>query len=247
MKNSLFLKIIGLIIGSSLGFSVQSNEVIYSFVDAEGVLNFTDKPLGNGRPIYYDAPPPPIEEGQGTPSIYKFVDANGVIHLTDRPKGNGYQLIYQGDIPFYFSNEGGYAKSAKIHRKYGDYYNLVQEVATNTNLEAELLHAVIQTESAYNPKAISPAGAVGLMQLMPGTAKRYGVSDRTDVFSNLYGGARYLRYLLNLFSGNMELALAGYNAGENAVIRYGYQIPPYKETKNYVKQVLALYNTHKAK
>ena len=82
------------------------------------------------------------------------------------------------------------------------------------------------------------------MQLMPATAKRFGVSDRTNASSNVYGGARYLRYLLRLFNNNLNLALAGYNAGENAVIRYGNQIPPYQETKSYVRKVLALYKSY---
>ena len=128
--------------------------------------------------------------------------------------------------------------------KYDDYNALIQDVATSTRLEPALLHAVIQTESAYNPKARSPKGAVGLMQLMPATARRFGVTDRTDATSNVYGGARYLRHLLNLFNNNLRLALASYNAGENAVKRYGNKIPPYRETKNYVKKVMRLYRAH---
>lgn len=219
---------------------------IYSYIDSEGVLNFTDRPLpSSGIPSTRkrgSASAEPVRTAK-TVKIYKFVDTNGIVHLTDRPNSSGYRLIYQGDNnPFGFSSES--YGHAKIHGKYKEYYALVDEVAKSNSLESEFLHAVIQTESAYNPYATSPKGAVGLMQLMPGTARRYGVTDRTDIFSNLHGGARYLRYLLDLFGGNKELALAGYNAGENAVIRYGNEIPPYRETRNYVKRVMAIYRTH---
>jgi soluble lytic murein transglycosylase-like protein len=111
-------------------------------------------------------------------------------------------------------------------------------IARQHDLYPELLHAVIRTESAYNPAALSSAGAVGLMQLMPGTAKRYGVPDIWDPVENLRGGARYLRDLLDLFGNDLRLALAAYNAGENAVIKYGNRIPPYPETQRYVRKVL---------
>lgn len=230
---------IGIMFNSFWTFSAYCGNEIYSYTDSEGVLNFTDRPVNAGRRRSSVQSP----SVRSTVKIYKFVDANGVIHLTDQPRGNGYVLIYQ-ESGFTSFSDGGYSRSAKIHQKYSDYYKLVQQIAQENLLEPELLHAVIQTESAYNPNATSPKGAVGLMQLMPATARRYGVADRTDVFSNLHGGARYLRYLLNLFNGDKELALAGYNAGENAVIRYGYQVPPYKETQYYVKRVMALYQTH---
>ena len=96
------------------------------------------------------------------------------------------------------------------------------------------------TESAYDPQALSRAGAMGLMQLMPGTAQRYGVSNAWDPVQNLDGGARYLRDLLKMFNQDLRLALAGYNAGEGAVQKYGNQIPPYRETQNYVVKVMDL-------
>jgi soluble lytic murein transglycosylase-like protein len=100
---------------------------------------------------------------------------------------------------------------------------------------------VITAESGYNPAALSKAGARGLMQLMPGTAKRYGVQNIHDPMENINGGVRYLRDLLTLFNGNLELAVAAYNAGENAVIRYGHKVPPYAETVHYVPKVLGFY------
>jgi soluble lytic murein transglycosylase-like protein len=119
--------------------------------------------------------------------------------------------------------------------------SLIDQVARETGLKPELLHAVIRAESAYNASAVSHAGAGGLMQLMPGTAERYGVRDRFDPPQNVRGGARYLRDLLQMFDRNLQLALAGYNAGENAVIQYDRTIPPYAETQQYVKRVMQYY------
>jgi len=101
----------------------------------------------------------------------------------------------------------------------------------------ELLHAVIEAESAYDPDAVSRAGAVGLMQLMPATAKRFGVTDRTNPSQSVDGGAHYLRVLLDYFDNDLTLAIASYNAGEGAVVKYGRKIPPYPETQKYVVKV----------
>jgi hypothetical protein len=114
----------------------------------------------------------------------------------------------------------------------------VIDVALKYRLLPELLHAVIEAESAYDPDAVSRAGAVGLMQLMPATAERFGVSDRTNPEQNLDGGAKYLRYLLDYFHNDLTLAIAGYNAGENAVVKYDHKVPPYDETRGYVRKVL---------
>jgi soluble lytic murein transglycosylase-like protein len=124
-------------------------------------------------------------------------------------------------------------------------YGLIPKIAAEIGLEVALLHAVIETESGYNPKAVSHKGAVGLMQLMPATAKRFGVTNRYDPTQNLYGGARYLHYLLDLFNNNLELAVAAYNAGEGNVTKYGNQIPPFRETQGYVKKVMRLYKAYR--
>ncbi len=118
------------------------------------------------------------------------------------------------------------------------YQPLIESAARRHGLVPELLHAVIRTESAYKPNALSHAGACGLMQLMPGTAERFRVTEIWDPAQNIEGGATYLRFLLDLFDNDLRLALAGYNAGEGAVKRYGNQIPPYPETQNYVRKVL---------
>jgi soluble lytic murein transglycosylase-like protein len=115
---------------------------------------------------------------------------------------------------------------------------IVDNKAKKYKVLPELLHAVIEAESAYDPNAVSPAGAVGLMQLMPATAKRFGVTDRTNPEQNVDAGANYLRKLLNMFDNDVKLAIASYNAGEGAVLKYGRTIPPYKETQKYVVRVL---------
>lgn len=115
----------------------------------------------------------------------------------------------------------------------------VREAAARYGLDPLLVHALIEVESAYNPYALSPRGAEGLMQLIPGTARRLGVSDTFNLSENLLGGARHLRYLLDRFR-DLRLALAAYNAGEAAVVRYG-GVPPYAETRSYVEEVSRRY------
>ena len=116
---------------------------------------------------------------------------------------------------------------------------LVERVASEVSLSPDLLHAVIAVESNYDARAVSPKGAKGLMQLMPGTAYRFGVGDPFDPEQNVRGGATYLRSLLDMFNGDARLALAAYNAGEAAVIRAGHRIPDFAETQAYVPKVLA--------
>jgi len=114
--------------------------------------------------------------------------------------------------------------------------DLVERAAAQHSLPPALIHSVIKVESNYNPGAVSPKGALGLMQLVPSTARRFGVSDVFDPADNIQGGAKYLRYLLDLYGGDYPLALAAYNAGEGAVAKYG-TVPPYPETQNYLKLV----------
>jgi soluble lytic murein transglycosylase-like protein len=109
----------------------------------------------------------------------------------------------------------------------------VERIAAQHSLSPQLIHSVIKVESNYNPFAVSPKGARGLMQLIPSTARRFGVSDSFNPLENIQGGAKYLKYLVDLYNGNYHLALAAYNAGEGAVAKYG-GVPPYAETQNYL-------------
>jgi soluble lytic murein transglycosylase-like protein len=127
------------------------------------------------------------------------------------------------------------------------YDRMVNRIARIYGVESALLHAVISVESRYRPAAISRAGAIGLMQLMPETAKRYGVVDPLDPTQNVRGGARYLRYLLKKYHNDRNLALAAYNAGEASVAKYGNQIPPYPETTDYVPRVMEYYRRYLVK
>lgn len=194
-------------------------------------------------------------------NIYKFIDKNGNTYYTNMAK-NGYRYV-DSDGQAYYADEPRNSISKTIIRVKTRTYtfkdfspralrftsankkrfsDLIEQTAYKYQVDPKLVHAVIQTESAYNAEAISSAGAVGLMQLMPETARRFGVVDRNDPDQNVEGGTRYLKHLINLFEPNLHLAVAAYNAGENAVMKYNNTIPPYPETQNYVRQVLALYN-----
>ncbi len=122
----------------------------------------------------------------------------------------------------------------------GLYRSTVQEISRRYGVDIDLVNAVIRVESNFRPEAVSPKGCLGLMQLHPDTARRFGVRDVFDPVQNIEGGVRYLEFLLDYFQGDLELALAGYNAGENAVVRYG-GVPPYPETIDYVNKVRRLY------
>jgi soluble lytic murein transglycosylase-like protein len=123
--------------------------------------------------------------------------------------------------------------------------SLVQQAARRHGIDEALLLAIIDQESDFNPAAVSRAGARGLMQLMPATAKRYGVTKLHDPGQNIAGGSAYLRDLLDQF-GRLDLALAAYNAGEGAVLRHGRRVPPYEETQHYVRIVIADYERRRA-
>ena len=168
--------------------------------------------------------------------VYKRTGADGRVYYTDTPiKGLKYKRIIRTQPQGY---AGAYKNLAKNKKKYAP---LIAKAAEKYQIDEKLIHAVIQTESAYDEKAISSAGAVGLMQLMPATAKRYGVSNRKNATQNIDGGTHYIKDLQKMFDSNLKLVLASYNAGEGAVKKYKNTIPPYPETQNYVRKVMGLY------
>jgi soluble lytic murein transglycosylase-like protein len=179
--------------------------------------------------------------------IYRYVDESGKPHYTNVPPDSRYKLYLAtakepDAITSVFSN--------RYYRPYGSadrrkYHAHVIAAARTFRLEPALIHAVISAESGYNPFARSAKGATGLMQLMPDTARRYGVANPLDPEQNIHGGAAYLSDLLKLFGNDLNLALAAYNAGEGSVMEYGYRIPPYRETKQYVPRVLSYYRRYK--
>ena len=128
--------------------------------------------------------------------------------------------------------------------KYDEY---IKQAAAHNGIDPNLIVSVMRHESGFNSRALSYKGATGLMQLMPGTARRFGVTNIYDPQQNIEGGARYLRFLLDQFNGDINLVLAGYNAGENAVVNSGYRVPRYRETQAYVKNISARYDRVKSK
>ena len=167
--------------------------------------------------------------------IYTWKDANGVLTLSDKPQTPGSRVaqVRVGRIvPVVTPSVVG-----SLGPDYATYESLIHHHANGQGIRADLVRAVIQVESAFNPRAVSPKGAMGLMQLMPATAARLGVLDPFNPAENIRGGVRYLRILLDKYNDNEQLALAAYNAGPKAVDRYGSKIPPYRETQRYVQRI----------
>jgi soluble lytic murein transglycosylase-like protein len=181
--------------------------------------------------------------------IYRYVDRDGVVHFTDKPVHSGFRIYLRTppaaqtpvrSTPARQVIPGQHTASTPRSRKAKDFDPLVVEAAARWGVNPALVHAVITAESNYDPEALSHAGAMGLMQLMPQTARRFGVDDPWDPSQNVHGGTRYLRELLDRFR-SLRLALAAYNAGEGAVEQHGNAVPPYQETQHYVEKVLGLF------
>jgi hypothetical protein len=167
--------------------------------------------------------------------VYTRENANGVVEATNIPGQSGYRLTYPG--------KGTLIHSHRFRGSYsGEFDHHIDAAASLHQLSPGLIKAVIAVESEFDRWAVSSKGAQGLMQLMPFTARRFGVTDAFDARQNIFAGAQYLRILLDLFQGNLDLALAGYNAGENAVRRYG-GVPPYRETRRYIRKIRGLLST----
>jgi soluble lytic murein transglycosylase-like protein len=173
--------------------------------------------------------------------IYKYVDPEGVIHLTNVPTEHNvpYVLVMREkrviiEVPQEVSRYG----------EVSGYDEMIAKSSEKYRVDSALVKAIIKAESNFNHRAVSPVGARGLMQLMPATASSLQVSDSFHPEKNIDGGVRYLRYLMNLFNGNLPLVLAAYNAGENTVMRYKNRIPPYQETQTYVRRVLYYFSKY---
>jgi soluble lytic murein transglycosylase-like protein len=167
--------------------------------------------------------------------IYKYVDAEGVIHITNVPtETNAPYVLVMREKRVIIELKGPIT----------DYEALIVRASERYRVDSALVKAVIKAESNFNHRAVSPVGARGLMQLMPATAATLQVQDSFHPEKNIDGGVRYLRYLMNLFNGNLPLVLAAYNAGENTVIRYKNRIPPYQETQTYVRRVLGYFDKY---
>jgi soluble lytic murein transglycosylase-like protein len=176
--------------------------------------------------------------------IYKYRDSQGRIHFTDKPMAGKYRLVWRSGLEK-GSARNGYS-TAEFRKNKMQLTPLIDATARRARLHPGLLHAIVLAESAYNPQARSHKGALGLMQLMPATASRYGVDNSLDPLQNLEGGTSYLKDLLIEFKYDLKLAIAAYNAGENAVRKYGNVIPPYPETQQYVDKVMGYYRDNLA-
>nr|WP_231748357.1 lytic transglycosylase domain-containing protein [Burkholderia sp. ABCPW 14] len=173
--------------------------------------------------------------------IFGAVDPTGAVVLTNLPGNARLHVIVASALPPPRFDMKRMSARAAVDAKASMFADVIEEASRTFRIQPELLRAVIDVESQYNPRAFSKKGARGLMQLMPETAKRFSAADMFNPRDNVLTGARYLRLLLDLFKGDIELALAAYNAGENAVIRAGYRVPSFPETRQYVPQVMTRY------
>ncbi len=162
--------------------------------------------------------------------IYKYVDENGIIHFTNAPTSSKYQVYVRDN---FFHPTGPF----RVSDKYDAY---IRQAARKYKVAFPLIKAIIQAESSFNPRAVSHAGALGLMQLMPENVRLLKIQNPFDPWENIMGGTRFFKYLLTRYDGELTLALAGYNAGPKRVDQYN-GIPPFQETQNYVRKVLHYY------
>ncbi|MGE5303182.1 MAG: lytic transglycosylase domain-containing protein [Alphaproteobacteria bacterium] len=176
-----------------------------------------------------------ISPSIGFTDVYVYKDKQGVLTFTNVPSHPGYRRI--------FHDNAGQVSGASY--SYNGYDDLIRSASGRYSIDADLIRAVIKTESDFNSAARSNKGAMGLMQLMPETARLHAVVDAYDPVSNIDGGVRHLRLLLDRYQGNLELSLAAYNAGIKAVEKFG-GIPPFAETKEYVRRVLQHYQAYRA-
>lgn len=191
----------------------------------------------------------PLIQTDARADIYQYVDADGVVHFSNT-KSNGAKLYLKstspqaaapgvprpGVVPF--------APQDRDPGRYTRYDEHIRQASALYQIPEQLVRAVIKVESDYDPRAVSYAGARGLMQLMPDTAHGLGVKDINDPRENIFGGVRYLRVLANLFNGDLDLTVAAYNAGEGAVMQHG-GIPPYAQTRDYVVKVTHYYRRYR--
>jgi soluble lytic murein transglycosylase-like protein len=175
--------------------------------------------------------------------IYRYVDADGVVHFTTAKPGTSNAKLYMKSVE---RGQGrpAFAPQDRDPARYSRYDEHIRQAAALYQIPEQLVRAVIKVESDYDPRAISSAGARGLMQLMPETAERLGVRDIHDPRENIFGGVRYLRVLANMFNGDLDLTVAAYNAGENAVIKHG-GVPPFDQTRDYVVKVNRFYRRYR--
>jgi soluble lytic murein transglycosylase-like protein len=210
-----FATLVFVLLGCALATVAQTNNVYY-------VDNFD---FANGIHIEKPALNPQAKRARATRKPAAASESS-LATISTLPK----TLTYPTSMPIGRSLDGFTTGDASVD-------NYIVQSGSRNGVDPILLYAIMHQESTFKTRAVSPKGARGLMQLMPGTAARYGVTNIFDPRQNIEGGARYMRFLLDLFDDDVELALAGYNAGENAVLKYGNHVPPYSETQEYVRRI----------
>ena len=208
------------------------------YVDRDGVVHLT----GRGSAPSLEEPassPDAAAATDDTPGVTlrSWTDKSGVVHLTAAPTRKAVEKARREKV-----TPTATGKATKV-RDVNTYDAAISQAATRYSIPHALVRAVIVAESNFNPDAVSRAGAVGLMQIMPDTARTLAVSNRSDPFQSIEGGTRYLRILANEFNGDLVRTIAAYNAGPGAVRKYD-GVPPFKETRGYVKRVLSLYQIY---
>jgi soluble lytic murein transglycosylase-like protein len=179
-------------------------------------------------------------------AVYVSESSGPVPHFASHPSDASFRLLIRDEIPAGEARLPAVRANPAQQKRRAQLEPLIERVAVRQQVEPSLVRAVIEVESQFHAQALSPKGALGAMQLMPQTARRYGVADRRDPAQNIEGGVAYLKDLLARFQGNVALALAAYNAGEHAVDRHGHVIPRYRETMLYVPRVLEAYMRYRA-
>lgn len=188
-----------------------------------------------------------VEPTGARADIYQWTDADGVVHFTNKTSNDPRAKLYlksQAPAPAAGTPGAPLWTPQRDPTRYTRFDEWIRQAAALYQIPEQLVRAVIKVESDYEPRAVSSAGARGLMQLMPDTADRLQVKDINDPRENIFGGVRYLRILANTFNGDLELTVAAYNAGEESVMKYG-GIPPYAETRNYVVKVTRFYRRYR--
>ncbi|MBI5902060.1 MAG: lytic transglycosylase domain-containing protein [Deltaproteobacteria bacterium] len=170
--------------------------------------------------------------------FYRYVDDEGVVHITNVPTSSKYMWMMN-------ERKGPRIPASLSRTSTKDYDVIIRDTASRYGIDPKLVKAIVKAESDFDAGAVSSKGARGLMQLMPETSRLMGVKDVHDPEDNVEGGIRYFSRLLKMFNWNVPLAVAAYNAGENAVQRHGNKVPPYSETRSYVKKVLYYYSVYK--
>jgi soluble lytic murein transglycosylase-like protein len=179
--------------------------------------------------------------GEVRADFFQYTDDEGVVHITNVPASRQYKWMMEERKPSILSPfNPAYKKLSK--KKFDE---MITSASSRYGIDPHLVRAIVKAESDYDEKAVSKKGATGLMQLMPETATRMGVRNIHDPEDNVEGGIRYLSKLLKMFDWQVPLAVAAYNAGENAVVKYGNRVPPYNETQTYVKRVMRYYSQYK--